>query len=690
MISRLLVANRGEIARRVFRTCRERGITTVAVYSDADARALHTREAELAVRLPGVTAAETYLRADLIIEAARAAGADAVHPGYGFLSENAAFAQAVIDAGLTWVGPTPDAIDAMGSKIASKKLMAAAGVPVLPELDPATVTEADLPVLIKASAGGGGRGMRVVRTLAELPEQVEAARAEAATAFGDPTVFCEPYLATGRHIEVQVMADTHGTVWALGERECSLQRRHQKVVEEAPSPMVDAAMRERLQNAATAAAAAIGYIGAGTVEFLASADGAFHFLEMNTRLQVEHPVTELVTGLDLVALQLDVAEGAALPPTPPPLSGHAIEVRLYAEDPAHTWRPQTGLLHTFTLPTTTEFTTPTPLSARGFGETAGIGGAESAVSPKPQGAPAGSAAGASGVVVRVDSGVTSGDVVTSYYDPMLAKVIAWAPTRAQAARALAAALAQARVHGLVTNRDLLVNVLRHPAFLAGETDTAFFDRHGLDELARPLAGEDAQRLSAVAAALAASAAERASATVVTGLPAAWRNVASAPQTRAYQAPCGRIDVAYRGGRGGVHLADGLTAGEVTPTRVELARGPVRYAFDVAAYDGLVCVDSVLGPVALRPVARFPEPEAQVTTGSLLAPLPGAVIRIAVAEGDQVTAGQPLLWLEAMKMQHEITAPTDGVVTSLPVTTGRQVEVGAVLAVVTPPTPEDTP
>ncbi|BCJ76781.1 acetyl/propionyl-CoA carboxylase subuit alpha [Catellatospora sp. IY07-71] len=711
MISRLLVANRGEIARRVFRTCRERGITTVAVYSDADARALHAREADIAVRLPGVTAAETYLRADLIIEAARAAGADAVHPGYGFLSENAAFAQAVLDAGLTWVGPTPEAVDAMGSKIASKKLMAAAGVPVLPELDPAAVTEADLPVLIKASAGGGGRGMRVVRTLAELPGQVEAARAEAATAFGDPTVFCEPYLATGRHIEVQVMADTDGTVWALGERECSIQRRHQKVVEEAPSPLVDAAMRERLQQAATAAAAAIGYVGAGTVEFLASADGAFHFLEMNTRLQVEHPVTELVTGLDLVALQLDVAEGAALPPTPPTMTGHAIEVRLYAEDPAHTWRPQTGPLHTFTLPTTTtEFGHPAPAAspAPGFRETAGTRVGSGAVSPKLQGASAGLAAsaaggpgltsgssvahaagagGATGVVVRVDSGVTSGDVVTPHYDPMLAKVIVWAPTRAQAARALASALAGARVHGLVTNRDLLVNVLRHPAFLAGETDTAFFDRHGLDELAKPLADEDAQRLSAVAAALAAAAAERANATVGSGLPTAWRNVASAAQIRSYQAPCGRIDVAYRGGRGGVHLDDGLTAGDVSPTRVQLSRGPVRYAFDVAAFDGLVCVDSVLGPVALRPVERFPEPEAQVATGSLLAPLPGAVIRVAVAEGDQVTAGQPLLWLEAMKMQHEITAPTDGVVTSLPVTTGRQVEVGAVLAVVTPTTPE---
>jgi propionyl-CoA carboxylase alpha chain len=289
-------------------------------------------------------------------------------------------------------------------------------------------------------------------------------------------------------------------------------------------------------------------------------------------------------------------------------------------------------------------------------------------------------------VVRVDSGFAGGDVVTPHYDPMLAKVIVWAPTRAQAARALAGALAQARIHGLVTNRDLLVNVLRHPAFLAGRIDTAFFEQHGLDMLARPLADEDAQRLSAYAAALAASAAERAEATVVTGLPSGWRNVASASQNRAYQAPAGRIDVGYRRARDGVRIEGepDLVVGEVTPTRVELGRGTVRHVFAVAAYADMVCVDSALGPVSLRPVERFPEPETQVASGSLLAPLPGAVIRLGVAEGDQVTAGQPLLWLEAMKMQHEITAPTDGTVTSLPVAVGHQVEVGAVLAVVTPP------
>jgi acyl-CoA carboxylase subunit alpha len=353
----VLVANRGEIARRVFRTCRTLGLGTVAVFSDPDAGAPHVAEADAAVRLPGATPADTYLRADLIVAAAQRAGADAIHPGYGFLSENADFARAVLSAGLTWIGPPPDAIDAMGSKIESKRLMAAAGVPVLTELDPDTVTDADLPVLIKASAGGGGRGMRVVRDLADLPGEVQAARAEAASAFGDPTVFCEPYLATGRHLEVQIMADEHGTVWAVGERECSIQRRHQKVIEEAPSPLVERTpgMRAELFEASRAAARAVGYTGAGTVEFIAEADpdtGAarFFFLEMNTRLQVEHPVTECTTGLDLVALQLAVADGGALDAAPPPAHGHAIEVRLYAEDPAAGWQPQSGTLHRVAVP----------------------------------------------------------------------------------------------------------------------------------------------------------------------------------------------------------------------------------------------------------------------------------------------------------------------------------------------------
>lgn len=332
-ITRVLVANRGEIARRVFATCRRLGLGTVAVYTDPDAAAPHVAESDARVRLAQTN---DYLNAEAIIAAARAAGADAIHPGYGFLSENPEFAAAVTAAGLTWIGPPVDAVRAMGSKIESKKLMAAAGVPVLDELDPETVTAAQLPVLVKASAGGGGRGMRVVRELSALPAEVEAARREAQSAFGDPTVFCERYLPTGHHIEVQVMADTHGTVWAVGERECSIQRRHQKIIEEAPSPLVQRipGMRAKLFDAARLAAEAIGYTGAGTVEFLADDAGEFYFLEMNTRLQVEHPVTEETTGLDLVELQLAVADGGRLLAEPPPAHGHSIEARLYAEDPA--------------------------------------------------------------------------------------------------------------------------------------------------------------------------------------------------------------------------------------------------------------------------------------------------------------------------------------------------------------------
>ncbi len=418
MISRLLVANRGEIARRVFRTCRDLGIETVAVFSDPDAGLPHAAEADRAVRLPGASPAETYLDQKAILDAARASGADAIHPGYGFLSENAGFAEPVTGAGLTWVGPPPAAIAAMGLKIDAKRLMRAAGVPVLPDLDPDAIEE--FPVLVKASAGGGGRGMRVVREAGELEEAIASARREAESAFGDPAVFCEPLLTGARHIEVQVLADTHGTVWTLGERECSIQRRHQKVIEEAPSPAVDAELRRRLCEAASAAARAIGYTGAGTVEFMLAPDGGFFFLEVNTRLQVEHPVTECVYGVDLVAAQIEVAEGAALRDPPRP-SGHAIEARLYAEDPAEDYRPHSGTLHAFAVPgVDAEFRVP----------------------------------GAYGL--RLDAGVTAGSVVSTHYDPMLAKVIAYAPTRSAAARRLATALAGARLHGPVTNRDQLV------------------------------------------------------------------------------------------------------------------------------------------------------------------------------------------------------------------------------------------
>ncbi|MEU5404798.1 biotin carboxylase N-terminal domain-containing protein [Nocardia asteroides] len=654
-ITNVLVANRGEIARRVFATCRRMGIGTTAVYSDADAAAPHVSEADAAVRLPGNTPAETYLRGELIIEAALSAGADAIHPGYGFLSENAEFARSVLDAGLVWIGPPVAAIEQMGSKVESKKMMDAAGVPVLAELDPAEVTEAHLPVLIKASAGGGGRGMRVVRELGELRDQIAAAQREAESAFGDPTVFCERYLETGRHIEVQVMSDTFGKTWAVGERECSIQRRHQKVVEEAPSPLVEKidGMRDRLFEAARLAAEAIGYEGAGTVEFLADEKGEFFFLEMNTRLQVEHPVTEQTTGLDLVRLQLQVAAGLPLPATQPALRGHSIEVRLYAEDPAQDWQPQSGPVHKIEIPFTAgEFTVL---------EQAGV---------------------------RLDTGVVDGSVVGVHYDPMLAKVISYAETRAEAAHLLATALQRAKLHGLVTNRDLLVRVLRHPAFLAGDTDTAFFVTHDLAALSAPLVTEADEALSIVAAALADAALAHSTNRYARLAPSGWRNLNSQPQRKSYESrTSGTHEVRYRFTRTGIEVEghDGLELISAAPERVVLAvpgeRGPVRRQFEIARYGDLVAVDSPLGPVAVRRLPRFTDPSEQVAAGSLLAPMPGSVIRLGAAEGDQVTQGQPILWLEAMKMEHTIVAPATGFLSALNVTVGQQVEVGTVLAVV---------
>ncbi|KAA0082775.1 biotin/lipoyl-binding protein [Mycolicibacterium sp. P9-64] len=674
MIVQVLVANRGEIARRVFASCRRLGLGTVAVYTEPDAASPHVTEADVRVRLNGNNG---YLDVDQLLAAALNSGADAIHPGYGFLSENAEFAAAVEQAGLTWIGPPVAAVQAMGSKIEAKKMMAAAGVPVLDELDPATVTAAQLPVLIKASAGGGGRGMRVVRDLAELPGQVEAAQREAQSAFGDPTVFCERYLATGHHVEVQVMADAHGTVWAVGERECSIQRRHQKIIEEAPSPLVERipGMRAKLFDAARLAAEAIGYTGAGTVEFMAAPDGpeagSFYFLEMNTRLQVEHPVTEETTGLDLVELQLDVAQGGRLPAEPPAARGHSIEARLYAEDPAKNWQPQAGPIHRFDVPgIRTEFGT---LDRTG---------------------------------VRVDSGIVDGSSVSVFYDPMLAKVISHAPTRRQAAGILADALARTRVHGIRTNRDLLVSVLRHRAFLDGATDTAFFDTHDLARLAKPLADSSAVKLSALAAALAEAAGNRVTATAFAEIPSGWRNMSSGYQIKRFVDGAGaseategvndEYEIRYRFVRGRVELPDfdDVTVVSATPDRVVLctfeasegtgATNGVERPFDVARYGADVFVDGPLGPVRLVALPRFPDPDAAVARGSLLAPMPGSVIRIGAAVGDQVTAGQPLIWLEAMKMEHTINAPGDGVLAELNVTAGQQVDVGAVLARVDDP------
>lgn len=654
MIQTLLVANRGEIACRIFRTCRDLGITTVAVYSDADDGALHVREADLAVRLPGAAPADTYLRGDLVVAAALAAGADAVHPGYGFLSENAAFAAAVQDAGLVWVGPPVKAIELMASKTRAKELMAGAGVPLLAPVDPATAGEDDLPLLLKAAAGGGGRGMRIVRELGALPGELLAAAAEAASAFGDGEVFAEPYVERGRHVEVQVMADEHDTVWALGTRDCSLQRRHQKVIEEAPAPGLDDALRTRLHEAAVAAARAVGYRGAGTVEFLVSADGRPYFLEMNTRLQVEHPITEAVFGLDLVALQLRVAEGGPLEPTPPSPSGHAVEARLYAEDPARDWQPQTGALLALDMP-----------DAPGL---------------------------------RLDTGYTGGDTIGVHYDPMLAKVIAHAPTRAGAVRLLARALERARIHGPVTNRELLVRSLRHPDFAAARLDTGFYDRH-LAALTAPAAGRDPAR-AALAAALAAAV------TTTSGGPAptrfgAWRNVPSGPQLKRYRSERdgAEHEVAYRTPRAGApqpHDAPGVRVLTVTPDRVTLELHGVASHFTVTADGDRVYVDTGDASYTFTALPRFTDPATHTEPGSLLAPMPGTVVRLAegLAAGVPVEAGQPLIWLEAMKMEHRILAPASGTLTALHAAPGHQVEVGALLAVVQEdpaaiPVPEET-
>ncbi|MFF4750600.1 acetyl/propionyl/methylcrotonyl-CoA carboxylase subunit alpha [Streptomyces sp. NPDC002514] len=612
MITSVLVANRGEIACRIFRTCRDLGIRTIAVHSDADENALHARVADTAVRLPGATPAETYLRADLIVRAAVAAGANAVHPGYGFLSENSGFARAVLAAGLVWIGPPPEAIEAMASKTRAKRLM---GLAPLDE-----VTEADLPVLVKAAAGGGGRGMRIVRALDRLDDALAGARAEAESAFGDGEVFVEPYVEHGRHVEVQVLADTHGTVWTLGTRDCSLQRRHQKVVEEAPAPGLDAALTDELYALAERAARSVSYVGAGTVEFLV-ADGRAHFLEMNTRLQVEHPVTEAVFGIDLVAEQLRVAEGHALAGAPPRARGHAVEARLYAEDPARDWAPQTGTLHRLAVPDG----------------------------------------------VRLDTGYTDGDGIGVHYDPMLAKIVAHAPTRAEAVRKLSGALERAAVHGPVTNRDLLVRSLRHPEFAAARMDTGFYDRH-LTALTEPAPDPYVPLAAALADAHGRSRF------------GGFRNVPSQPQTKRYLMAGEEHEVHYRHTREGL-AADGVRVVHADARLVVLEADGVRRRFEIARYGDRVHV----GATALTALPRFPDPTAQLAPGSLLAPMPGTVVRVAedLTEGAPVRAGQPLIWLEAMKMQHQISAPVTGTLTALHVKPGQQVEPGTVLAVVEP-------
>ncbi len=645
-MNRLLIANRGEIARRVARAAAAMGIESVAVYAESDAASPLINETDRDVALTGGTAAETYLNIGALIDAAARSGADAVHPGYGFLSERAAFARAVIDAGLTWVGPPPEVIDAMGDKLNAKLMMGAAGVPVLPsvELDADTATAGDLqfPVLVKAAAGGGGKGMRVVASEAELADAVAAARREAQAAFGDPTVFVERYLTTARHVEIQILADQYGQVVHCFERECSIQRRHQKVIEEAPSPAVDDDLRDRMGAAAVAAAKAVGYVGAGTVEFVLEPSGDFWFLEVNTRLQVEHPVTEAVTGLDLVREQLLVAEGRPLSVSQADLavSGHAVEARLYAEDPAAGFLPATGTL---------------------------VDWAPAADPP-----------------VRWDSGVEAGSVIGVEWDPLLAKVIAHAPTRDEAAGRLALALARTRVRGVTTNRDFLVAALRHPDFLAGETTTAFIERSR--PALRWVPDKGRLRDAAIAASLAAQHHAREAAPVLRNLPTGWRVSVMPPQRRAYRHEDTELTVAYQARRDGafdVTVGDwsGLVrVAEVADHRISLDMEGRRLTAHVLGDKGRVWVQTSDGDVSLHEMPRFPEPETEAVAGALVAPMPGKVLAVEVQAGDAVEEGQLLVIVEAMKMEHRVTAPHKGEVGEVRVRAGDQVTGGDLLIV----------
>jgi propionyl-CoA carboxylase alpha chain len=688
VIAKLLVANRGEIAARVLRTARTMGIATVAVFSDPDRDAPFVAQADEAVSLGGAAPADSYLRTEAILEAAERTGADAVHPGYGFLAEQADFAAGCRKRGLVFVGPPPEVLATLGDKVEAKRVAAAAGVPVLDGAEVAGLAGGALaaagdrvgfPLMVKATFGGGGIGMRLVRDPAGLAGAVEAARRQADGVFGNDAVFLERCLEAPRHVEVQVLADAGGRMVHLFERECSIQRRHQKLVEEAPSPAVGPALRRRLGEAALAAARAVGYVGAGTVEFLLAGE-EFWFLEVNARIQVEHPVTEAVTGLDLVRLQLLVAAGEPLPSEAlgAQLRGHAIEARLYAEDPAAGFLPQAGTMHRFRVG-------PRP---------GGVGGA-------PGGTPVGSG-------VRVDAGVEDGSVIGVHYDPLLAKVIAHAPTREEAARRLAAALDGARLHGVATNRDLLVGVLRAAAFLAGDTDTAFLDRLPPAELVPGPADPLAARLQAAAAALAGQAERRATATVHPTIPSGWRNNPSQPQRAELEAATGAHTVAYRFDRQGSLMTlevDGAplpgarlwgcapAAGVARTWLVDLEAGGVRRRFEVHRVGDTSYVDSPLGHTELRDRLEQSErlgsrgreglwttDEPQLAAG-LRSPLPGVVRQVAVGVGDRVEAGMVVVVVEAMKTEHRIAAPRAGRVGRVLVVEGQEVAAGAVVVVV---------
>lgn len=633
----LLVANRGEIARRVMRTAHEMGLRCIAVFSDADAKAPFVADADEAVRLPG-----SYLDGKAILDAARATGAHAIHPGYGFLSENARFAADVLAAGLVWVGPTPPAIEQMGDKLAAKRLARDVGVPTLPSTeDPSDAARVGCPLLVKAAAGGGGKGMRIVSRADQLAEAVSAARREAASGFGDDRVFLERYVARCRHVEIQILGDRHGALVHLGERECSVQRRHQKILEESPSPRVDASLRAAMGDAALRLARALGYQSAGTVEFLVDDEtGEFFFLEVNTRLQVEHPVTEAVTGVDLVREQLRIARGEPLGYAQDAIvfSGAAIEARLYAEDPAAGFLPATGTLLAFS----------------------------------PAASPA----------VRWDCGVAPGSVIGVEFDPMLAKVIAHAPTRREAAQRLALALERLHLGGVTTNRDFLVASLRTPEFLAGETTTDFIERV---QPARALVLDDTElRRAARVAALWLQGYHRAQASVLGEAPSGWRN-ARLPDQRVRLASGDRAtEVRYHTLRDGSFRVDGeaiarVHAWSTGDIDVEIDGRRLRARVTHAA-ERLV-VNTGRGDIDFRVEPRFEVPGAVLATGSLVAPMPGKVIDVRVVAGDRVTAGQTLVLLEAMKMEHPIIAPEDGVVVEVRVAVGEQVSNGALLLVV---------
>jgi propionyl-CoA carboxylase alpha chain len=595
---------------------------------------------------------ESYLAIDRILAAARSTGADAIHPGYGFLSENAAFAKAVGDAGLTFIGPGPMVIAMLGSKKDAKAAAHRAGVPVVPgyagdDREPDALVgharKIGFPLLIKASAGGGGRGMRIVRETSNMHEAIDRARGEAANAFGDDTLILERYIERPRHVEVQILGDHHGKVVHLWERECSVQRRHQKVIEEAPSPALDAALRSAMGGAAVAIGRAVGYTNAGTVEFILAGDGSFYFLEVNTRLQVEHPVTELTTGLDLVREQIRIARGEALEfDAAPPQRGHAVEVRLYAEDPANGYLPTTGTLLDVAWP-----------------DVPGL---------------------------RVDTGVERGSEVSIHYDPMLAKVIAHGPTRRDAIHQLAWALDRAWLPGVVTNREHLARILRHPGFAAGEFDTHFLDEHAA-ALRLPAVSDD-EALAAAAAATLAATASGAVDGPLSVVPPGWRNVPHADQQVGYRLGDRALAVGYRelpGDRVAFRLADRAAivrriAASATAVTVEDERG-VRRTHRIARDGARIWVDVGGRTIALVEEPRFVEPGAAHAAGELVAPMPGKVVKVLVAAGDAIEANAILVILEAMKMEHAVRAPKAGTVTEIRVAVGDQVEADQPLAIV---------